>query len=230
MNLICVKGGGFLFQYLDIMDSLLRIPGILLGFTFHEYAHAYAATKFGDPTPGRDGRLTANPLAHTDIWGLLLFIFAGFGWAKPVRTNPSYYHGDVKKKDIIVSLAGPATNLVITIISSLMYIAFIKTGAYKIAGGNTQYIIMEVIWNIILMNSVMFIFNLIPIPPLDGYHILIDLIPHVSYEFMAFVERYGFIILSVFILSPASNYIVGNGAAAVVKTILGAMQAIFTVF
>lgn len=206
-----------MLQGFDILDAIIRLPGILIGFTFHEYAHAYAATLFGDPTPESQGRLTVNPLAHIDIWGLLLIIFAGFGWAKPVQTNPSYYKGNVKKKDMIVSLAGPMTNLVIAVIFAFIMVVVARFGLLgKLTSGD---IIMSILYGIVSVNCVLFIFNLLPIPPLDGFHVLADIVPYSSYRLIYTMERYGNIILLVFVLSPFSDIIIGNGARFVYRTI-----------
>lgn len=219
-----------MFQNFDatqqLLNALLRLPGILIGFAFHEYAHAYTAVKFGDPTPERDGRLSLNPFAHIDIWGLLLFMFTGFGWAKPVRTNPSYYHGDVRRKDMIVSFAGPVTNLIITFISVILYFALMKLGLFNTSSNNVS-IVLAIIKNIIYMNCVMFVFNIVPIPPLDGFHVLVDLMPGLPYNFVNTLERYGFLILMVFILSSASDYVIGTASIAVMNAIVRTVSFMF---
>lgn len=200
-----------MFPNIDIRETILTIPAILIAFTFHEYAHAYMATRFGDPTPGRQGRLTANPLAHIDPWGFILILLFRFGWAKPVQTNPSNYRGNVRQKDLLVSLAGPVTNLIIAVAAGLICILLIRSGFLRSIGGNSASIILEIMENVIYINCILFIFNLVPIPPLDGFHILSDLLPSSAYRFIYTVERYGFIILMIFIVSPLSNIIVGNG-------------------
>lgn len=208
-----------MFQNFSILDVLLRLPGILLGFTFHEYAHAYMATRFGDPTPNMDGRLTANPFAHVDIWGFLLILVAGFGWAKPVRTNPSYYRGDIRKKDILVSFAGPAANLMIAFAAGLVYILLYNLGIFYRINSSTADIVMGILSEAIWINCVLFIFNLVPIPPLDGFHIILDLIPQISYRFAYTMERYGYIVLILFIMSGLSDIVVGGGASLVFNSI-----------
>lgn len=150
----------------QLLLALLKLPAILIGFTVHEYAHALVAVKLGDDTPKRQGRLTLNPISHIDPIGLLLFMFAGFGWARPVQTNPVYFE-DRRKGTLFVSLAGPASNLVVAILLTLVY---------KFVGG------VSGIWGMILylgiyMNVVLAVFNLIPVPPLDGSKILFGLLP-----------------------------------------------------
>lgn len=197
-----------MFPTFNLYDTIVSLPGILIGFTFHELAHAYLATIFGDPTPGRQGRLTANPLAHIDIWGLLLIIFAGFGWAKPVETNPSNYHTRIREKDIAVSVVGPAANLLIAVIVTAIIFILHKAGV----GPNSAKVLFDILGSAAWINCVLFIFNLVPIPPLDGFHILADVLPNSFYRFVEFVQRYGYIILLIFILSPLSDYVVQYGA------------------
>lgn len=204
-----------MFPNFDLYYTLVTLPGILLGFTFHEYAHAYAATIFGDPTPGRQGRLTVNPLAHIDIWGLLLIIFAGFGWAKPVQTNPSNYHTRVREKDIVVSLVGPFTNLIIAIIAGAVIFIMYRAGIDYYS----SKVLYDILYGVIWINSVLFIFNLIPLPPLDGFHIVVDILPNSFYNFVGFMMKYGNIVLLIFILSPLSNMIVSSGANFVIDFI-----------
>lgn len=201
-----------------LLETLIKLPGILIGFTFHEYAHAYAAHKFGDPTPERQGRLTANPLAHIDLWGFLLILFANFGWAKPVETNPSYYRGDARKKDLIVSLVGPLANLAIAMIFVFIILVIGRTGLVRTLGVSSANILVEILYSTAWINCILFIFNLVPIPPLDGFHILSDIVPESSYRLIYTMERYGYIILLVFILSPLSDLVIRRGAGFVYKT------------
>lgn len=204
-----------MFSNFNLYDTIVTLPGILIGFTFHEFAHAYLATLFGDSTPQRQGRLTVNPLAHIDIWGLLLIIFAGFGWAKPVQTNPSNYHTRVREKDIAVSVIGPVTNLLIAIVVTGIAFVFYKAGF----NNNSSKVLFDILDGAIWINCVLFIFNLVPIPPLDGFHILADILPNSFYRFVEFVQRYGYIILLIFILTPASDYIIQYGAGFVYTSV-----------
>ena len=202
-----------MFPNIDIRETLLTIPAILIAFTFHEYAHAYMATRFGDPTPERQGRLTANPLAHIDPWGFILILLFRFGWAKPVQTNPSNYRGNVRQKDLLVSLAGPVANLIMAVTAGLLCLLLIRSGLLRNIGSSSASTILEIIENVIYINCILFIFNLVPIPPLDGFHILTDLLPASAYRFTYTAERYGTIILMIFIISPLSTIIVGKGGS-----------------
>ena len=166
----------------DWQNILYSLPGILLGLTVHEYCHAFAAFKLGDHTAKEQGRLTFNPLKHIDIIGFLFIIFAGFGWAKPVQFNPENLSRPRRDKAIIAA-AGPLSNLVL----ALFFIALIKVWyvilesamyrenyeqifAILFSGAFINFI--SIIFRGAAINLGLFIFNLIPIPPLDGSHIV----------------------------------------------------------
>jgi len=146
------------------------IPAILIAFTFHEYAHAFMADRLGDKTPRFQGRLTLNPIVHIDPIGFILILLVGFGWAKPVQTNPSAYK-NYYKDDLKVSAAGPIANLIIGLVFAILIVLFEKFSPlqgqlYKIIG-NILYITGD-------LNCLLFFLNLVPIPGFDGYHIVRD--------------------------------------------------------
>lgn len=155
----------------DIVRILKFLPGIVLGLTVHEFCHAWMAHKCGDSTSKDQGRITLNPLKHIDLLGFIMLIVAGFGWAKPVQfneenlRNPKY---DVMK----IAVAGPLSNAVTAmILSILLSIYTVIIPAYP---GQILQIISEVFLYAIYINWGLFIFNLIPIPPLDGSHLLLN--------------------------------------------------------
>ena len=121
-----------LSSYLTDMNALLgllyTIPGVLIAITFHEFAHAKVADVLGDDTPRREGRISLNPLAHIDPIGFIMLLFAGFGWGKPVNVNPRNYNRDitVEKADAIVSIAGPAMNMILAIVFTIIYFTVYK--------------------------------------------------------------------------------------------------------
>lgn len=213
-----------MFSNFNLLETLTTLPGILLGFTLHEFAHAYMADRFGDPTPGNQGRLTLNPFAHIDIFGLIMIIFAGFGWAKPVQTSPSRYRGNIRQKDIIVSIAGPVANLLIAFATGIVTFILIKTKVLSSMNDSTLEVIEMILTNTIWINCVLFIFNLVPIPPLDGFHVLSDLLPSRFYNILSSIERYSYIILLVFILSPASDEVIVRGASFIMNGILSIIE------
>lgn len=186
-----------------LYDKIVIIPAILLAFTFHEYAHAKVADKLGDKTPRFQGRLTFNPLKHIDPLGFLLILIIGFGWAKPVETNPSAYK-NYYKDDLKVSLAGPLTNLVLAFVGyicwQLFYILQFKTGIVPVS---FFYVLLDMLQAVFTINTMLFLFNLLPLPGLDGFAVLRDLKPNLFYNISDSIYRYQIIIIAVFAFSGA---------------------------
>lgn len=150
-----------------LLGRLLYLPGILLGISVHECSHGYAAVRMGDDTPLMQGRITLNPLRHLDPIGFLCLLVFGFGWANPVQINPRNFKNP-RRDDALVSLAGPVSNFLV---------AFLFMGLMKLADMYLPYtlpnqIVFEVLRSTVYINLVLMAFNLIPIPPLDGHHIL----------------------------------------------------------
>jgi Zn-dependent protease len=185
------------------------IPAILIGFTFHEYAHAIVADKLGDKTPKFQGRLTLNPFVHIDIIGFIMILIMNFGWAKPVQINPSAFKNRYKD-DLKVSIAGPIANLIVAFIGAIFMVLLSKYGLTALSATPGLYDILSIILSsIISINCMLFVFNLIPIPGLDGFHILRDLFPSYYYKISDTVYRYQMIILLVIIVTPIASYVVG---------------------
>lgn len=175
------------------------LPGLIIAMSIHEYAHARVAVSMGDFTPKFTGRLTLNPLAHIDPIGLIMLLIMQFGWAKPVMINPTNFR-DRKKGEILVALAGPASNFIVAFIAmavlSLYGVFFTMTSGVR-----------SVFWLIIIYNINFGIFNLIPIPPLDGSRVLMQLLPYEYQYKLASLERYSFIILIAIMATPILGYI-----------------------
>jgi len=155
----------------DIQRVLYTLPGILLGLTIHEFCHAYCAWKLGDNTAKDQGRLTLNPIKHIDLLGLLFIILAGFGWAKPVQFDPGQLK-NYRRDKALIAAAGPLSNMVIGIVLALIvkyvFIHFfinVLESEFLFSLINSLYIAAKI-------NFGLFIFNLLPIPPLDGSHIV----------------------------------------------------------
>ncbi|GAB6182178.1 site-2 protease family protein [Desulfotomaculum defluvii] len=188
-----------MFNFPTLQELLLMAPPILFALTLHEYAHAYTAYRLGDKTAYYEGRLTANPLKHLDPLGTLLLFIAGFGWAKPVPVNP-FYFDDRKKGMMLVSLAGPMTNLLLAVIGSILLGLLTPTGGLAFMLSYFIYI-----------NVLLAVFNLIPIPPLDGSKILAGLLPGPQ-QWLYQLERYGTAILFLLIflgaLSPILRFFI----------------------
>ncbi|MCX7746624.1 MAG: site-2 protease family protein [Clostridia bacterium] len=184
---------------LDLTTILLTVPGVILGFSVHEFSHAIVADRLGDPTPRNQGKLTLSPKEHIDPVGLILILFAGFGWAKPVETNPRNFRNP-KRDSTLVSLAGPVSNLLIAILFGILLKIILAANIFdstNSVGNNLILVFDRVIW----INVILFVFNLIPIPPLDGFHVLSNIISFKNYNIINFLYRYGFVILIIFILT-----------------------------
>ena len=179
----------------DLQEMLLGIPGLVIAMTFHEYAHARAAVSLGDFTPRLMGRLTLNPTAHIDPIGLLMLFLVRFGWAKPVMINPSNFR-QPKRDDILVSFAGPMMNLFLGFVA---FYVMLLINAHRLDVSQITYTIIQMIF---VYNVNFAIFNMLPIPPLDGSHILRNLLPpDLAYRYQS-IERYSILIMIVFIATP----------------------------
>lgn len=188
---------------------VLSIPGMLIAITFHEFAHAWAADKLGDDTPRRQGRLTLNPLSHMDPVGVILLLTAGFGWGKPVQINPNNFNRTVtlRKGNAIVSLAGPAINFVLAIIFSIICGLLLKFGGAFLlttAGG----VLLSVIEYAISINIGLGVFNLIPLPPLDGSKILAAVLPTKARQWYENHEKMLYIVFMLIWITPLAGMII----------------------
>lgn len=170
-----------------LLAFVISIPGILIAITFHEFAHAFAADKLGDDTPRRQGRLNLNPFKHLDLFGTIMLVFAGFGWGKPVEIDPRNFNRNMSlsKAEAIVSAAGPLMNFILAILFEIVLCLIIKLApGIEMANGmllvsnQAVGIAVEVVQSIISINIGLGIFNLIPLPPLDGSKILCGFLPY----------------------------------------------------
>lgn len=210
---------------LDFQHLAFVIPAVIIALTFHEYAHAAMAYRFGDPTAKNAGRLTLNPLKHLDPIGTLLLIIAHFGWAKPVPINAYYFQGNRKNKVMWVSLAGPLMNLVLAFIAGAILAVcdkFIWPGVFSIGVGapvGVHYLIYF-IYFLMYINIILAVFNFLPIPPLDGSKILAGLLPDAWGERIYQLERYGFIILIILLFTNALDVIFNPLISGLYKIII----------
>lgn len=169
----------------DLNFLIISLPILLVTITIHEFAHALVADRLGDPTPRLAGRLTLNPISHIDPIGFIMLLLVRFGWAKPVPINP-YNFSDPRSGSLWVSLAGPASNFLF---------AWILAVIYRTLPIPLSEIGVTVLTYTIWINLALAVFNLIPVPPLDGSHILEYFLPPHQVEWMYRLQQYGFIIL-----------------------------------
>lgn len=190
-------------------NNWLVIPAALLCIVVHEVSHGYAAYLLGDRTAKSMGRLTLNPLPHIDPIGLICMMLFGFGWAKPVPVNP--YHFNKRKLGMaIVAFAGPLSNILFAVISLLL----LRLNFYISANLNANYPVFEVLASffttLAILNVGLAVFNLIPVPPLDGSKVVFSLLPHRLYGNILRFEQYGIFILIVLINLPVFNNILSR--------------------
>ena len=214
----------------DLFNLLVSIPGVLIAITFHEFAHGFAAYKLGDNTAKNEGRLSLNPKDHLDPIGTLLLLFAGFGWGKPVHVNPNNYTRKIsmEKGEAIVSVAGPAMNIILAFVFAIIYYALDKFAGSAFLRSTVGGIIMILIQATISINIGLGIFNLIPLPPLDGSKIIMPFLPYNAKQWFRRNEQIFYIIfvaiwitgIAGMLISPAISGLT-SGIRNLAKAILG---------
>ncbi|MBI2612094.1 site-2 protease family protein [Candidatus Gottesmanbacteria bacterium] len=168
------------------LSFIVYLLSLIIAITIHEFAHAYVANRLGDPTPHLQGRVTLNPLAHLDPLGTLMLLIAGFGWGRPVQFDP-FNLRHPKRDAAIISLAGPASNIILAILLSLIV-------RFSLLG-----LLSQLLTPIIYLNVLLAVFNLVPIHPLDGFKVVGGLLPRQYYHQWMELERYGLIFLIILI-------------------------------
>lgn len=210
MNLL---DGGFSNPKEYFTRMLVMLPGMVIGFSFHEFGHAISSYRLGDPTPKIDGRVSLNPVAHVDPMGLIALIFCGFGWGKPVMIDPRYYKNP-RRDEMIVSFAGVFNNLILAIFLTFILKQMLRAMPYaSISLDSPGNIAVSIVFYAIFINLVLMVFNLMPIPPLDGFGILTQIFDLRRYSWYDKFYGSGMLILLILlvtnlidkILTPAVN-------------------------
>ena len=197
-----IFSGGF-----NLLSLLLTVPGVLVAITFHEYAHAFVAEKLGDDTPRNQGRLSLNPLAHLDPFGVIMLIFAHIGWGKPVAINPNNFTRKISARtaEAIVAIAGPIMNFILAFVFAIIFYA-LQTFAPSFANAYNQVgsIVMLMIQYCVIVNVGLGVFNLIPLPPLDGSKVLMAFL---SYNAKRWFEEHTQLFYIIFLIKIISDNI-----------------------
>lgn len=188
-----------------VYRQLLMLPGIVIGLTVHEFAHGLVSDRCGDPTPRAQGRLTLNPAAHIDLIGFLCLFFAGFGWGQPVQIDPRYYKHR-RMDEFLVSIAGVAMNFIVAVALAFVLRLIMHSGS-AFFSTTTGDVILNMVQYGIFINLVLMIFNLIPVPPLDGWGILTQIFDLEKYRWYPIVYQNGFYILLALILFNVTSLI-----------------------
>ncbi|MDN4526546.1 site-2 protease family protein [Fictibacillus fluitans] len=193
------------FMAFNFQELPFVIISLVFAFTIHEFAHAFTAYLCGDPTAKNQGRLTLSPIAHLDPVGTILLLIAGFGWARPVpvdRRNfkrPHLY-------GILVSIAGPLSNILLAVVGIIVFYSLFTTGVVDGVSEKGIDFIDKLINMLVYLNVLLFVFNLLPVPPLDGYRVLEDLAPDRIRAKMMKYEHFGVILFLVLVLTPLDRY------------------------
>ena len=220
---------GLLSNTNALLSLLISLPAVLIAITFHEYAHAWAADRLGDDTPRRQGRLSLNPFSHLDPIGTVMLVFAGFGWGKPVEIDSRNFNRNIKMSvaEAIVAAAGPLMNFILAIIFTIIYTAIWKF-APSFVLTQVGSIVMILLSACVSVNVGLGVFNLIPLPPLDGSKIIMPFLPYKAKEWFTNNEQLFSLVFVVLwitgiagtIISPAIN-LVTTGILSLGKLIIG---------
>ena len=208
-----------MFNTSTLLSYLLPLPAILFSLSFHEAAHAWMANRLGDPTSKNLGRITLDPLKHIDPLGFFCFMLLGFGWAKPVLINPRNFK-NARRDDMLTSLAGPISNVILAIISAIIFGIYLKiVGVNYIS--NNYYIVTQLIVSFVSVNTILALFNLMPIPPLDGYHVFKNVfLKYIPTQVFNFLERNSLYVLVAAIFVLNYTYVLSNVMSAAVNMVL----------
>ena len=226
--LIVLSIGRYLTSTDMLIGLVLTVPAVLIAITFHEFAHAFAADKLGDDTPRREGRLSLNPLAHLDPIGSLMLVFARVGWGKPVEINPRNFNRKIKMSlgEAIVSAAGPLMNIILAIVFTIIMCIIIK---FVPSFRTTQVgmIVMLLIQQTIIINVGLGIFNLIPLPPLDGSKILKNFMPYSLKEWFESNSQIFYILFMILWITGILGNIISPIISVVYNGIVNGIANIF---
>lgn len=206
----------------DLKTIVMSVPAVFMAFTFHEFGHAWVATLLGDDTPRLDGRVTLDPRSHLDPFGLLLLFLAGFGWARPVRVNVSKLRPKIWG-DIMVSLAGVTMNLLVAVVFYILLILASRGDLFGIQNETLE----DTLKIIVVLNVNLIVFNLIPLPPLDGFHVARYLFPPSMSGVVETAYRMGPLLLMVLFLTPFSQYYLIPASRFILQSIGSALFLIF---
>ncbi|MBQ3662165.1 MAG: site-2 protease family protein [Firmicutes bacterium] len=208
-----------------IVNTLITIPGIIVGLSFHEYAHAMVAYKCGDVTPKVMGRCTVEPQAHVDLFGILSLLFIGFGWGKPVVVNPANFRNR-RRDSILVGVAGVTMNLIVALVFGLI-LKIVVMAVPQVVMTDFGFTVFRMLYNVITINISLMLFNLLPVPPLDGFNVVTEVFRLENTQFHHFVYRNSMVILLVLIILDVPHMLLTRPLYAIVNFITTTIFHIF---
>lgn len=214
------------------LSLLLTLPAVIIAITFHEFAHAWAADKLGDDTPRYQGRLNLNPMSHLDPVGFFLLMFAGFGWGKPVQINPRNFNRNVsmQKGEALVSLAGPLMNFIIAIVSGIILGAVYMYASPAFLTSMTGTILYILLQQLVAINIGLGVFNLIPLPPLDGSKIFMSIIPYKARTWLINHSTMFYYIFLIIWITGLASIIISPIINLLYNGLMSGILAIFRLF
>lgn len=231
MAIIIIRGLMPYFTDVNMLIGLLiSLPAVLIAITFHEFAHALMAVKLGDDTPKRQGRLSLNPFSHMDPVGIILLVVAGFGWGKPVEIDPRNFNGkySLSKAEAIVAAAGPIMNFILAFVFMIIYYTlFAATSALAGLPIVWQNIINYIILYTISINIGLGVFNLIPLPPLDGSKVLMHFLPAKGKEWFYNNQQIFYVVFLLIWITGLSSVILQPAFTAVYAGIRWVVEKLF---
>lgn len=219
------------YSQADLLALVLTLPAVIIAITFHEFAHAYAADKLGDDTPRMQGRLNLNPMSHMDPFGIFMLIFAHIGWGKPVEINPRNFDKKVSMSagEAIVAFAGSLMNFILAIIFTILFYA-ITTFASTFIFTTVGKVIISMVNYTIVVNIGLAVFNLIPIPPLDGSKILRNFLPYNARDWLDKNNHIFYIIFLIIWITDLASYIINPIINVIISGLDFAIGGIFGLF
>lgn len=215
----------------ELLQLVLTLPGVIIALTFHEFAHAWMANKMGDDTPRNQGRLNLNPLSHIDPFGFAMLIFAHFGWGKPVEINPRNFNRkmSMSAQEALVAVAGPIMNIIIAIILTIIEFS-IYTFSPAFIYTRVGFIIMIMIEMAIVVNIGLGVFNLVPLPPLDGSKVLMHFLPYNAKMWFTNNQNIFYMIFLIIWITGIVSYIISPVINVVYSGIYWLVKSIFGIF
>lgn len=196
------------------------------GIAFHEFSHAWAANELGDDTAARQGRLTLNPLVHVDPAGLVMLLLIGFGWGRPTPVNPSRLRGGAKRGDMLVALAGPVSNFMVAGLAAIpLRLGLVDNieSLNRIRDASGGEIVGLFLFYIVIFNVLLGVFNLVPIPPLDGFSVAVGILPDALARPLAGLRQYG---MAIFMLLILVSFMTGGAVNPIGSLVFGIQSGI----